>query len=72
MAGDAFDIVFSGKNDKFEIAFEENEFILDRSTAGKAFPNSHYAQKQGIKIFDQLWTAPRLIDSSFDEIENNY
>lgn len=62
MASDAFDIVFAGKTDELKISFKENKFILDRSAAGKVIPNSHYAQKQGIRTFDQLWTAPRLID----------
>lgn len=58
-----FEIVFSGITDKLKISFKANEFSLDRSAAGKAIPNTHYAQKPGIRTFGQLWTAPRLITS---------
>lgn len=37
--GDTFDLVFSGKNDELKISFKDNEFILDRSRAGKIIPS---------------------------------
>nr|QIX12408.1 MDL5 [Mayetiola destructor] len=53
-AGDSFNIVFFGVNDALNISFNGNEFILDRSKAGRIdFPN-----------FGRLWNAPRMIESS--------
>ncbi|XP_031637877.1 putative glycosyl hydrolase ecdE, partial [Contarinia nasturtii] len=37
-SGEAFDIVFSGKDDELKISFKDNEFILDRSRAGRMVP----------------------------------
>lgn len=52
--GDSFDVVFSDENDKIKISFKGNEFILDRTNAGRTdFPN-----------FGRLWKAPRFINSS--------
>lgn len=52
-ASDSFDIVFFDKNDSMKISFKSNEFILDRSNAGRTdFPN-----------FGRLWKAPRFIKS---------
>lgn len=52
-ASDSFDIVFFDKNDSMKISFEANEFVLDRSNAGRTdFLN-----------FGRLWKAPRFIKS---------
>lgn len=75
--GDAFDIVFSGTKHELKITFKENQFIWDRTRAGKIIPNF-----EGVKVsqgnfdnpdfirptkeraFGDLWKAPRLINSS--------
>lgn len=52
-ASDSFDIVFFDKNDSMKISFKANEFILDRSNAGRTdFLN-----------YGRLWKAPRFIKS---------
>lgn len=75
-AGDAFDIVFSGKNDSLKISLKNNEFILDRTRAGKTdipcfkdsgkgnFDNSDDETVVNHYTFEQLWKAPRLSNSS--------
>nr|QIX12410.1 MDL7 [Mayetiola destructor] len=74
---DAFQIVFSGKSDEFKIIFKEKEFILDRTRAGKIIPNfegvkisqgnfdnPNFIRPTKERNFEDLWKAPRLIDSS--------
>lgn len=76
-AGDTFHVVFSGKKDELKIAFKENEFILDRTRAGKIIPNfegvkisqgnfdnPHFIRPTKTRTFQDLWKAPRLINSS--------
>ncbi|XP_031621237.1 uncharacterized protein LOC116339482 [Contarinia nasturtii] len=75
--GDSFDIVFSGKKDQLKISFKGNEFILDRSRAGKIIPNfiDTSLEKGNLDnpndelsvpklTFKDLCNAPRLINSS--------
>ncbi|XP_031639532.1 uncharacterized protein LOC116351548 [Contarinia nasturtii] len=54
-SGEAFDIVFSGKDDELKISFEDNEFILDRSRAGRMVP-----------IFDNSTLVNGNFDNPFD------